>query len=156
VHETGSAEADLRVHRRGPDGLHAAVDGAPADDAQQRTDLRIRVPRRELRARGYSAWSAIPGTLEVGARKRQPIGFNTRNPSLARNNVSCVAPCATSNRYGASKTWSYTISRVGDSSAMRQRCRSRGALPATASSDGRPAPPRTGSTSITEKSPNGI
>ena len=51
----------LRVHRRRSIDVHQTVDRADSDGEERRTDLRVRLPRRQLRAARHSPRRAVSG-----------------------------------------------------------------------------------------------
>ena len=78
----------LQVHGRGSGDVGEAVDGGDADGEDRRADLRVRLPRGELRHREHPGRRARRGEASAEAAAEERIEL-TCEPKLMRMTVGC-------------------------------------------------------------------
>src|SRR5262249_38646458 len=76
LHARGCRHAALLVYGRQSVRVHATLDRGSADEAvDDRPHLRVRVPRRQLRASGYPSRRPVPGAPEVTMQMNAYLSF---------------------------------------------------------------------------------
>src|SRR5262249_9146618 len=73
LHAHRTRHIALRIHCRRAGDVHEARDRGAADDEERRAALRVRVPRRELRAAGHPPRRALSGETEVALSAKEAV-----------------------------------------------------------------------------------